>query len=152
MKDIELYTDGACSFNPGPGGWGIVMICDGKIYEKGGFCEHTTNNRMELNAVVEGLKKIKSKANVTIYTDSAYVHNAFAQDWIGLWLRKNWKNSENKPVANKDLWQELIALVNKHNVTWVKVKGHADNEFNNKCDKIATDQVAQFIKKTKFQK
>ena len=101
---------------------------------------------MEILAVIEGLKRIKYKCNVTVFTDSAYVYNAFSQNWLTNWQQNNWKNSSKKEVLNKDLWQELLFEVNKHNVIWEKVKGHADNEFNNECDKMATNEVKTFLK------
>lgn len=143
MKDIIMYTDGACSNNPGPGGWGCIIVNNEKIKELSGYCEATTNNRMELTAVVEGLKSLNGKCNVMLYSDSAYVVNAFLQDWISNWIKRNWKNADKKPVANKDLWLELIALANYHNITWNKVKGHSNVELNNRCDKLATDIIAK---------
>ncbi len=145
MKDVILYTDGACSYNPGPGGWAYILMCESKTVKESGFCEITTNNKMELQAVIEGLKRIKYKCNVTIYTDSAYVHNAFSLNWIENWVKNDWKNSTKKPVANVKEWQELLSLVNKHNVSWVKVKGHADNVYNNECDKMATQEVKNYL-------
>lgn len=142
--DVDLYTDGACSGNPGAGGWGYVLICKAKekYKEMSGFKENTTNNQMELTAVIEGVKAIKKPCNLTIYTDSAYVHNAFTQGWIENWLKNGFKNSQKKEVANKALWLKLIDLLKTHNsVTWVKVKGHADNYYNNLCDKLATDEI-----------
>ena len=141
MKTVELYTDGACSGNPGPGGYGIVLIYQNTVKEFSGFEPQTTNNQMELKAVIEGLKKIKEKCNVNIYTDSAYVCNAFTQNWITNWIANGWKNANKKPVLNKEMWQELIDLTNKHNVAFHKVKGHSDNYYNNICDKLATDAI-----------
>lgn len=142
--DVDLYTDGACSGNPGAGGWGYVLLCKSKekYKEMSGFSENTTNNQMELTAVIEGVKAIKKPCNLTIYTDSAYVHNAFTQGWIENWIKNGFKNSQKKEVANKELWLELIDLLKTHNrITWVKVKGHADNYYNNLCDKLATDEI-----------
>jgi len=143
LLDVELYTDGACSGNPGAGGWGCVLMCKNKEKLLSGFVENTTNNQMELTAVIEGIKAIKKECNLTIYTDSAYVHNAFTQGWVQNWLQNGFKNAQKKPVANKELWLELLSLLNRHNVTWVKVKGHADNKYNNLCDKLATDEIKQ---------
>ncbi len=146
MKKVDLYTDGACSGNPGPGGYGIVLIYNNNKKEFSGFCDNTTNNRMELTAVVEGLKKLKEKCDVTIYTDSAYVSNAFLNGWVENWQKNNWKTANKKEVLNLDLWKELLNEMLKHNVSWVKVKGHADNEFNNLCDKLATGEIAKNTK------
>lgn len=141
MKDVELYTDGACSYNPGPGGYGIVLKYKDKEKEHSGYCDNTTNNRMEITAVIEGLKLIKEPCNVTIYSDSAYTVNAFLQGWIENWQANNWRTANKKPVFNIDLWQELLQLLSQHNVKWVKVKGHADNVYNNRCDALARKQI-----------
>lgn len=145
MKEIVLYTDGACSFNPGPGGWGCVLIFKNIKKELSGGEENTTNNRMELLAVIKGLSALKEGCKVDIFTDSAYVCNAFLQDWIGGWLKRNWKNSAKQPVANKELWLQLIELTNFHQITWHKVKGHADNELNNRCDQLARMEVDKIL-------
>lgn len=141
LLNIDLYTDGACSGNPGPGGWGYVLLCKIKDKRMSGYEENTTNNRMELMAVIEGIKAIKKPCNLTIYTDSAYVYNAFTQGWIENWLQNGFKNAQKKSVANKELWLELLSLLEKHNVTWVKVKGHTDNYYNNICDELATGEI-----------
>ena len=141
MKKITLYTDGACSYNPGPGGYGAILIFDGKEKVISGGDKNTTNNRMELMAAIEGLKAIKEPCEVDLYTDSAYVCNAFAQGWITNWIMKGWKGSNNKPVLNRELWEELISLTNIHKVNFHKVKGHADNVYNNRCDQIARSEV-----------
>lgn len=141
LLSVDLYTDGACSGNPGNGGWGCVLICKNKEKQLSGFEKNTTNNKMELLAVINGIKAIKKECNLTIYTDSAYVHNAFSQGWINTWILNGFKNSQKKPVANKEMWLELLDLLKGHNVTWVKVKGHADNFYNNICDKLATDEI-----------
>ncbi len=143
LKHVDLYTDGACSGNPGPGGWGVVLIYKGKEKELSGYQENTTNNRMEIFAVISGLRALKERVNVTVYTDSAYVYNAFSDDWITAWQLNGWKNSKKKPVENMDLWQELLDLVACHEVDFVKVKGHADNAYNNRCDKLATGQISK---------
>ena len=144
MKKVTLYTDGACSVNPGVGGWGVVLMYNG--YEKriSGAQDETTNNRMEMTAVIEGLKCLKERCEVTIYSDSAYVVNAFVNNWLNLWEKNGYKKADNKPVLNADLWKELKALTDYHSVKFVKVKGHADNEYNNICDKLATDAVKKF--------
>ncbi len=141
MKKVDLYTDGACSGNPGMGGYGIVLCYKGHKKEFSGFNENTTNNRMELTAVIEGLKKLKESCDVTIYTDSAYVCNAFTEKWIENWQLNNWHTSGKKEVLNKDLWLMLLDELAKHKVTWVKVKGHSDNELNNRCDALAVAEI-----------
>jgi len=138
MKEITIYTDGACSGNPGPGGWGAVLFYGEHTRELSGGEEDTTNQRMELTAVIEALRALKvSDWPVTVYTDSAYVVNAFAQNWIDNWLRNGWKNSKKEDVANQDLWKELIALMKKNRVKIAKVKGHAGDRWNERCDELA---------------
>jgi ribonuclease HI len=141
MKKVTIYTDGACSNNPGKGGWGVVLIYNEKKKELSGFEDNTTNNRMELTAAIKGLKALKEPCTVELYSDSAYLINAFNEGWVSSWKEKNWKNAKKKDVLNKDLWLEIIELINKHNVTWIKVKGHADNEFNNRCDELARKEI-----------
>ena len=137
MKRVLLYTDGACSGNPGPGGWGAILIyCEIKKELSGGETS-TTNNRMELTAVIEGLKRLKFPCIVDIYSDSAYTVNAFQEGWVRNWEKGGWIKADKKPVLNADLWQELISLVRKHQVTFHKVKGHSDNQLNNRCDELA---------------
>ena len=143
LKKVDLYTDGACSGNPGKGGYGGILMYNGHKKEYSGYEPETTNNRMELTAVIVGLKMLKEPVEVNIYSDSAYVVNAFIEDWITNWQLHNWKNSSNKPVSNVDLWTELLDLLSIHKVTWNKVKGHADNEFNNICDALATGEIAK---------
>ncbi len=143
MKHIDMYTDGACSGNPGPGGWGVVLIYKDLIKEFSGYDAETTNNKMEITAVIEGLKKIKEPCNITIYTDSAYTMNAFEQGWIRNWQLNNWKTANKKPVANQDLWITLLSLLSRHEYQFVKVKGHADNQYNNRCDQLATGEIAK---------
>ena len=141
MKEVILYTDGACSVNPGVGGWAYVLEFNGKQKKMAGAEKETTNNRMELMAVIEGLKALKEPCKVRLYSDSAYVINAFKNDWVTAWQLNNWKNSQKNSVLNRDLWEILIDLVSKHQVIFNKVKGHADNELNNLCDKMAVEQV-----------
>ncbi len=141
MKFVEIYTDGACSGNPGPGGYGIVLIYKNTRKEFSGFNENTTNNRMELTGVIEALKLLKEPCEVSLYSDSAYTLNAFLLGWIDSWIANNWKTANRKPVLNIDLWQELLELTKIHNITWIKVKGHADNELNNLCDKLARAEI-----------
>jgi len=141
MSKVIIYTDGACSGNPGPGGWGAVLMYNDNKKEISGYCENTTNNIMEITAVIEALKLLKFECEVEIYSDSAYVVNAYKQKWIDNWKKNNWKTSGKEPVKNKELWQELDRLVNMHKVQFIKVKGHADNEWNNRCDELATGEI-----------
>ena len=141
MIKVTIYTDGACSGNPGPGGWGAVLMCNGNIKEISGYNKNTTNNIMEITAVVEALKLLKYECEVEIYSDSAYVVNAFNQKWIENWKKNNWKNSNKGDVKNKELWEELDKLVSEHKVKFIKVKGHADNKWNNRCDELATGEI-----------
>jgi len=145
MKKVILYTDGACSFNPGPGGWGAVLIFKNIKKEMSGGEPNTTNNRMELLAVIKGLTALKEKCEVHIYSDSAYIINAFEKNWIDGWQKNNWKNANKKPVLNKDLWEQLLELTNFYKVVWHKVKGHADNELNNRCDELATNEAKKYL-------
>lgn len=144
MKKVTLYTDGACSVNPGVGGWGAVLMFKDFKKEISGAEGDTTNNRMELTAVIQGLSCLKEPCEVDVYSDSAYVVNAFTNGWVYGWEKSGFIKSDNKPVLNVDLWQNLINLTKIHKVTFHKVKGHADNEFNNQCDKLATDAVKNF--------
>lgn len=144
MEEITIYTDGACSGNPGPGGWGAILMFGDTKKEISGGLDNTTNNVMELTAVIESLKILKRPCKVDLYSDSAYVVNAFLQKWIYGWIKKNWKTAGNEPVKNKELWQELYGLTKIHDVTFHKVKGHADNEFNNRCDELARMERDKF--------
>lgn len=141
MKEVTIYTDGACSGNPGPGGWGAILMYKDVRREMSGFEPHTTNNRMELTGPIVALSALKEPCSVTLYSDSAYLINAFEQRWIDGWLRRNWVKSDKKPVENQDLWKEILRLCSIHNVRWVKVKGHADNPNNNRCDELATGAI-----------
>lgn len=140
--NIEIYTDGACSGNPGPGGWGVILMYKGHKKEISGAEQDTTNNRMELTAIIKGLEALKETCKVTLYSDSAYSLNPFLQGWISAWQLNGWKKADNKPVQNVDLWEKLIDLTNKHTVEFIWVKGHADNEFNNRCDELARQAIA----------
>ncbi len=141
MKNVIIYTDGACSGNPGPGGWGAILMYNETKKEISGAEKNTTNNIMEITAVLRALKLLKEKCNVKIYSDSAYVVNAFKQGWIYNWRKNNWKTANKEPVKNKELWEELYELVQNHEVEFIKVKGHSDNEFNNRCDFLATSAI-----------
>lgn len=146
LTKVTIYTDGACSGNPGPGGWGAILMAAGKSREISGGEAHTTNNRMELTAVIKSLALLTRPCEVEVYSDSAYVVNAFNQNWIEGWQKRGWVNSAKDPVANKDLWEELLSLCKVHKVSFVKVKGHADNEFNNRCDELAVKESSKFSK------
>ena len=147
MDEVTIYTDGACSGNPGPGGWGAILMLGENRKEISGGSENTTNNIMELTAVIEALKILKRPCKVNIYSDSAYVVNAFLQKWIYGWMKKGWKTAGGDPVKNKELWQELYSLTKTHDVTFNKVKGHADNEFNNRCDDMAVAESKKFTRR-----
>jgi len=141
MKKVTIYTDGACSGNPGPGGWGAILMYNDTSKEISGANKDTTNNIMEITAVLESLKLLKEECEVKIYSDSAYVVNAFNQGWIHNWRKNNWKTANKSPVKNKELWEELYSLTQKHKVEFIKVKGHSDNEYNNRCDFLATSAI-----------
>ncbi|MDE6411382.1 MAG: ribonuclease HI [Clostridia bacterium] len=140
-KRVTLYTDGACSGNPGAGGWGAILIFNGVERELSGGEAQTTNNRMELMAVIKGLETLKYPCAVEIYSDSAYTVNAFVNGWISSWEKNGWKKADNKAVLNIDLWQCLLRLTKIHEVEFKKVKGHADNEYNNRCDALARGAI-----------
>ena len=144
MDKVIIYTDGACSGNPGPGGWGSILMMGENKREISGGKKDTTNNVMELTAVIEALKLLKRPCKVDLYSDSAYVVNAFLQNWIWGWITNSWKNSNKEDVKNKELWQELLSLTKIHDVTFHKVKGHADNEYNNRCDEMAREAINKF--------
>lgn len=137
MKKVDIYTDGACSGNPGAGGYCAILIFNGIEKVISGGEDDTTNNRMELVAVIEGLKALKEPCEVDLYSDSQYVINAINEKWLEGWVYSGWRAESKKSVKNVDLWQALIPLLNKHKVNFIKVKGHSDNEYNNRCDKIA---------------
>ena len=141
MEKVIIYTDGACSGNPGPGGWGSILMYKNNKKEISGGKENTTNNVMELTAVIEGLKLLKYPCEVELFSDSAYVVNAFEQGWIYNWMKNNWKTSGKESVKNKELWQELYNLTQIHKVKFNKVKGHSDNEYNNRCDELARNSI-----------
>lgn len=138
---VELYTDGACSGNPGPGGWGAVLLYGPHKKEISGFVPHTTNQRMELTAAIKGLKQLNRSCRVNLYSDSAYLVNGFTKGWIENWQRNGWLNAKKEPVSNSDLWQALAALSNIHDIKWIKVKGHSDNKWNNRCDALAREAI-----------
>ena len=135
-KKLVIYTDGACSGNPGKGGWGAVLISNNNEEYLSGNCIMTTNNKMELTAAIKAIQSIKTKSNIEIHTDSQYVKNGINL-WINNWKKNGWKNAAKKPVANKDLWIALDTCVSYHNVIWFWVKGHSGNYYNEKADKLA---------------
>ena len=140
-EKVIIYTDGECSGNPGPGGWGAILMYKDAKKEISGGMKETTNNIMEITAVIEALKCLKVESDVQVYSDSAYTVNAFNQGWIYNWMKNGWKTANGSAVKNKELWQELYALTKKHKVEFIKVKGHADNEFNNRCDEMAREAI-----------
>jgi len=143
MKQITIYTDGACSGNPGPGGWGAILLYKDTIRELSGGETQTTNNRMELMGAILSLSALKEACEVELYTDSQYIVNAINKGWLQGWKAKNWKRKDGE-LKNIDLWQELDKLLSLHAVTFHWVKGHADNKFNNRCDELAVVQRDKF--------
>ena len=144
MKKVRIYTDGACSGNPGDGGWCAILVYKNTEKVISGFVPDTTNNRMEMLSVIEGLKALKESCEVEIYSDSEYVVDSINLNRIEEWIKKGWKTSAKTDVKNIDLWKEILSLLDKHKVSFIKVKGHSDNEYNNRCDKIA---VSEYKKK-----
>ncbi len=146
IKQVQLYTDGACSGNPGPGGWGAILSFRGKARELSGHMPGTTNNRMELFAVISGLGALTEPCAVEVYSDSTYVVNAFAQHWIDNWQKNGWLTSDKKPVENSDLWKLLLQIIRakKHQISFHKVKGHADDPLNNRCDELARMAIKEY--------
>ena len=145
MKTVTIYTDGACSGNPGPGGWGASLEWNGIEKELSGGEAQTTNNRMELTGVISALKALKEPCQVELHTDSKYVCDAVVQRWVYGWKAKGWIKADKKPALNVDLWQQLLPLLEYHTVTWHWVKGHASNEKNNRCDKLAVTESKKFL-------
>ncbi len=143
MKIVDIYTDGACSGNPGAGGYCSILIYNGVEKMVSGSEISTTNNRMELLAVIKGLESLKEPCIVNLYSDSQYVVDAFNKGWISSWQESNWRTANKKEVKNIDLWQELLKLSKIHEITFIKVKGHSDNEYNNRCDKIAVSEYTK---------
>jgi ribonuclease HI len=138
MKHVEIYTDGACRGNPGPGGWGAILVYQGKEKELSGGERDTTNNRMELTAAIESLKALKEPCQVTLTSDSKYLVDGIQKGWAASWKKKGWKKSDNSPALNPDLWDELLTLTDRHEITWVWVRGHVGHPFNERCDALAT--------------
>ena len=141
MKSVEIHTDGACSGNPGPGGWAAILIYNEHRKEISGFAPETTNNRMELTAAIEALKALRETCKVRLHSDSAYLCNAFQRGWLESWKHNGWKTSSKSPVENQDLWKQIVELTDRHAVEWIKVKGHSDDENNNRCDELARQAI-----------
>lgn len=141
---VLIYTDGACSGNPGPGGWAALLTWNNQEKEISGGEPETTNNRMEMRAIIEALKALTKPCRVEIRSDSALIVNTFKKGWIDNWLKKGWKKADKKPVENQDLWKEMLRAMEPHEVTWTKVKGHADDERNNRVDQLAVEASKQF--------
>lgn len=139
MKKVIIYTDGACSGNPGPGGWGAILRYKDTEKEISGGEKMTTNNRMELTAVISALELLKESCEVELYSDSKYVIDALSQGWAESWRKKGWKRADKKPALNPDLWEKLLDLVSAHEMTYHWVKGHSENEYNNRCDALAVE-------------
>ena len=144
MKQVTIYTDGACSGNPGPGGWGAILEWNGREKELSGGEAETTNNRMELSGVIFALSALKEPCAVDLYTDSKYVFDAVDKGWVYTWRKNGWRKADKKPALNVDLWERLLPLLETHRVTWHWVKGHAENEKNNRCDALAVAQSRKF--------
>lgn len=145
MKEVKIYTDGACSGNPGPGGWGAVLVYNNIEKELSGSEAETTNNRMELTAVLESLKALKEPCKVILTTDSKYVCDAINQKWVYSWQKNNWKKSDKKPALNIDLWKKLLELLDIHNVEFIWVKGHNGHKYNERCDKLAVAEYQKYL-------
>jgi ribonuclease HI len=141
-KSVDIYTDGACQGNPGPGGWGAILIYKGHERELSSFCDETTNNRMELTAAIEALKALKEPCCVSLYSDSSYLVDCFEKGWIFNWAKNGWRRNDNNEIKNLDLWNKLYSLYNTHTIVFIKVKGHGNNEYNNRCDKLATRAIS----------
>ena len=144
MKTVTIYTDGACSGNPGPGGWGAILEWNGVEKELSGGENPTTNNRRELLAVISALEKLNQSCIVELYSDSKYVFDALTKGWLTSWIKNGWRKADKKPVLNVDLWQRLLPLLEKHEMHYHWVKGHAENEKNNRCDQMAVAESKKF--------
>lgn len=147
LRKVYIFSDGACSGNPGPGGWGAILRCDGKETEISGGEPHTTNNRMELTGMIKSLELLKYPCDVTIQTDSKYVVDSVTKGWAAGWRRNNWKKADKKPALNADLWATLLDLIDKHTVEFTWIKGHAGHSENERCDTLAVIQRDLYAKK-----
>ncbi len=145
MKNVEIFTDGACKGNPGPGGWGAILRYKNHEKELSGGNADTTNNRMEMTAVIEAFILLKEPCNVTLYSDSQYVCNGLKLGWAKKWKSNNWMRNKKEPALNPDLWDELLNLYDKHNVTIVWVKGHAGHPENERCDTLAVNAINKYL-------
>lgn len=141
MSEVDLYTDGACSGNPGAGGYGVVLIYGSHTKELSGAYRETTNNRMELMAVIQGLAALKKPCLVNLYSDSRYIVDAMNKDWVKRWKFNNWMRNKNEPAKNIDLWKQILELAGQHQIRWNWVKGHASNTYNNRCDQLAREAI-----------
>jgi len=144
LKEVTLYTDGSCSGNPGPGGWGAILIYNAHEKAISGGEKNTTNNRMELTAAIKGLELLKEPCVVMLYSDSKYLVDGLAKGWAESWKKRGWIKSDKTPAKNPELWERLLDLCQTHKVTLVWVKGHAENIYNNRCDKLAQEQTARY--------
>ena len=145
MKQVDVYTDGSCSGNPGPGGWGAILLYKGLEKELSGGARQTTNNQMELTGAISALSALKEPCRVTLYTDSQYIVNAINQKWLENWKKRGWKKADKSPVLNRELWEALDGQLSRHEVTFVLVKGQADNHYNNRCDQLAVAQTKKHM-------
>lgn len=145
LKSVEIYTDGACSGNPGPGGWAAILRFGAHEKTLSGSMPRTTNNRMEVFAVISGVGALKERCRVRVYSDSTYVVNAFEKGWLANWQRNGWKTAEGKPVENQDLWRLMAIIAGKHDIAFIKVPGHAACEGNNRCDQIAREEIKRLV-------
>ena len=145
MKHVDIYTDGACRGNPGKGGWGAILVYGKTEKELSGGEDSTTNNRMELTAAIKALSALKEKCEVTLYSDSKYMIDAIEKGWAYSWKEKGWKKADKSPALNSDLWEKLLTLIGRHEITFVWVKGHAGHAYNERCDKLATDFADSFV-------
>ena len=146
MKKIQIYTDGACKGNPGPGGWGAILRYKDKEKELSGFEPNTTNNRMEITALIKALEKLKEPCDITLYSDSQYVCNAITKGWAKKWKNNNWMRNKKEPALNPDLWEKLLSLIEKHKLEVIWVKGHAGHPENERCDRLAVNQYLSHSK------
>lgn len=143
MQKVEIYTDGACSGNPGTGGFGVVLKCGEQEKELSGAYSNTTNNRMEIMAAIKGLEALKRSCDVTLYSDSRYLIDAVNKRWVYRWKAKGWMRNKREPAKNVDLWKRLLKAMNGHRVRWVWVRGHSDNQYNNRCDELAVRAIRE---------
>ena len=147
MKHIDIFTDGACSGNPGPGGWGAILRYNGVEKELSGSEKETTNNRMELTAVIKAFEALKEPCEATVYTDSKYVCDAIVKRWVYSWKANGWRKADKKPALNVDLWEQLLTLLDKHTAEFVWIKGHAGHPENERCDKMAVNEYSKYLGK-----